>query len=233
MSSLHIEAQKGDFAETVLMPGDPLRAKYIAEKFLDNPVCINQVRGMLGYTGSYKGRRVSVMGHGMGIPSCSIYVTELYKEYDVENIIRVGTCGAVRDDVKLRDVIVAMGASTDSKVNRLRFKDHDFSAIADWGLLKKVSDTADRLNKKIKIGNIFSADIFYTPQPDMFSVMEKMGILAVEMEAAGIYGIAAEYGKKALTILTVSDHIKTGEKTTASEREKTFDDMQILALESL
>ncbi len=233
MATPHIKAELGDFAETVLMPGDPLRAKFIAENFLDDAKCITQVRNMFGYTGSYKGKAVSVMGSGMGVPSISIYATELYKDFGVENIIRIGSCGAVRDDIKVRDVIVGMAASTDSRVNRMRFNECDFAACADFALLQKVANTATRLNQKIHVGNIFTADLFYTPQPEMFALMEKYGILAVEMEAAGLYGVAAEYGKKALTVLTVSDHIKTGEQTTADERETTFKDMMELTLESI
>jgi purine-nucleoside phosphorylase len=215
------------------MPGDPLRAKFIAENFLENAKCITQVRNMFGYTGTYKGKRVSVMGSGMGVPSISIYATELYKDYGVEKIIRIGSCGAVRDDIKIRDIIVGMAASTDSNVNRQRFHNVDFAACADFSLLKSVVDTAEKLGKPVHVGNIFTADLFYTPQPEMFATMEKYGILAVEMEAAGLYGVAAEYGKKALTVLTVSDHIKTGEQTTAAERETTFKDMMELTLESV
>ncbi len=233
MPTPHIAAQPGEFAETVLMPGDPLRAKFIAENFLENAQCITQVRNMFGYTGTYKGKRVSVMGSGMGVPSISIYATELYKDYGVEKIIRIGSCGAVRNDIKIRDIIVGMAASTDSNVNRQRFHNVDFAACADFSLLKSVVDTADKLGKQVHVGNIFTADLFYTPQPEMFATMEKYGILAVEMEAAGLYGVAAEYGKKALTVLTVSDHIKTGEQTTAAERETTFKDMMELTLESV
>ncbi|WP_448568876.1 purine-nucleoside phosphorylase [Thalassotalea ganghwensis] len=233
MSTPHIEAQPNDFAPTVLMPGDPLRAKYIAENFLDDAKCVTKVRNMFGYTGTYKGKPVSVMGSGMGIPSISIYATELYKFYGVENIIRIGSCGAVRDDVKIRDVIIGMAASTDSNVNRKRFNHCDFAACADFQLLRKVVDTADKLNKKVHVGNVFTADLFYTPQPEMFKTMESLGILAVEMEAAGLYGVAAELGKKALAVFTVSDHIKTGEETTAQERETTFKDMMELTLESV
>jgi len=233
MATPHIKAELGDFAETVLMPGDPLRAKFIAENFLDNAKCVTQVRNMFGYTGNYKGKAISVMGSGMGIPSISIYATELYKDFGVENIIRIGSCGAVRDDIKVRDIIIGMAASTDSRVNRMRFNECDFAACADFGLLQKVANTAQKLNQKIHVGNIFTADLFYTPQPEMFATMEKHGILAVEMEAAGLYGVAAEYGKKALTVLTVSDHIKTGEQTTADERETTFKDMMELTLESI
>lgn len=233
MSTPHISANAGEFAKTVLMPGDPLRAKFIAENFLDNAKCITSVRNMFGYTGTYKGQPISVMGSGMGIPSISIYATELYKDYGVESIIRIGSCGAVRDDIKIRDVIIGMAASTDSNVNRQRLSQCDFAACADFSLLHKVVNTADKLGKKVHVGNIFTADLFYTPQPEMFALMEKYGILAVEMEAAGLYGVAAEYGKKALTVLTVSDHIKTGEQTTAEERENTFKDMMELTLESV
>jgi len=233
MTTPHIEAAQGDFAETVLMPGDPLRAKFIAETFLDDAKCVTRVRNILGYTGTYKGKRVSVMASGMGVPSISIYATELYKEYGVENIIRIGSCGAVRDDIKVRDIVIGMAASTDSNVNRMRFNNFDFAACADFGLLHNVVHTAKKMSLPIHIGNIFTADLFYTPQPEMFATMEKYGILAVEMEAAGLYGVAAEYGKKALTVLTVSDHIKTGEQTTADERENTFKDMMVLTLESL
>ena len=233
MATAHIEANADDFAKTVLMPGDPLRAKYIAENFLDDAKCVTRVRNMFGYTGSYKGKPVSVMGSGMGIPSISIYATELYKDYGVESIIRIGSCGAVRDDIKLRDIIVGMAASTDSNVNRSRLNGCDFAVTADFELLHNVVKTAETTGKKIRVGNVFTSDLFYTPQPEMFALMEKYGILAVEMEAAGLYGVAAEYGKKALTVLTVSDHIKTGEQTTADERETTFKDMMELTLDSL
>jgi purine-nucleoside phosphorylase len=196
MPTPHIAAQAGEFAETVLMPGDPLRAKFIAENFLDDAKCITQVRNMFGYTGTYKGKRISVMGSGMGIPSVSIYATELYKDYGVEKIIRIGSCGAVRDDINIRDIIIGMAASTDSNVNRQRLHNVDFAACADFSLLKSVVDTAEKIGKAVHVGNIFTADLFYTPQPEMFASMEKYGILAVEMEAAGLYGVAAEYGKK-------------------------------------
>lgn len=233
MATPHIEAAPGDFAETVLMPGDPLRAKFIAENFLDDAKCVTRVRNMFGYTGTYKGKAISVMGSGMGIPSISIYATELYKDYDVKNIIRIGSCGAVRDDINVRDIIIGMAASTDSNVNRQRFNSVDFAPCADFGLLQSVVNTADKMKLPVRVGNIFTADLFYTPQPEMFATMEKYGVLAVEMEAAGLYGVAAEYGKNALTVLTVSDHIKTGEQTTADERETTFKDMMELTLESI
>lgn len=233
MPTPHINAPDHAFAETVLMPGDPLRAKYIAENFLDNAEEVTSVRGMLGYTGHYKGQRVSVMGHGMGIPSCSIYATELIKFYGVKNIIRVGSCGAISADVKVRDIVIGMGACTDSKVNRMRFKDHDFAAIADFNLVFNAVTTAKQHDIPVKVGNLFSADLFYSVQPDMFDVMEKYNILGVEMEAAGIYGVAAEFGANALTICTVSDHIRTGEALGSSERQTSFNEMITLALESV
>jgi purine-nucleoside phosphorylase len=199
MATPHIEAQSDAFAKTVLMPGDPLRAKYIADNYLDNATCVTRVRNMLGYTGTYKGKPISVMGSGMGIPSMSIYATELYQQYDVDNIIRIGSCGAVRDDIQLRDVIIGMAASTDSNVNRQRFNQCDFAACADFSLLQKVVNCAEKANKPVRVGNIFTADLFYTPQPEMFKVMEKHGILAVEMETAGLYGVAAELGKKSIS----------------------------------
>ena len=233
MATPHINAPDGAFADVVLMPGDPLRAKYIAETFLDNAHQVTDVRGMLGFTGSYRGRPVFVMGHGMGIPSCSIYTKELITEYGVTRIIRVGSCGAVRDDVKLRDVVIGMGASTDSRVNRLRFKDHDFAALADFDLVRHAHQAARTLGIAVKVGNIFSADLFYSPDPDMFSVMKKYGIVGVEMEAAGIYGVAAEFGARALTICTVSDHILRGEQTSSQERQSTFNEMIRIALEAI
>ncbi|MCI5764758.1 purine-nucleoside phosphorylase [Actinobacillus porcinus] len=229
----HINAPAGAFADAVLMPGDPLRAKYIAETFLENAEQVTNVRNMFGYTGTYKGRRISVMGHGMGIPSCSIYAKELITEYGVKKIIRVGSCGAVRQDVHVRDVIIGLGACTDSKVNRTRFKDNDFAAIADFELTQAAVQAAKNKGVAVRVGNLFSADLFYTPDVEMFDVMEKYGILGVEMEAAGIYGVAAEFGAQALTICTVSDHIRTGEQTTAEERQLTFNDMIEIALESI
>ncbi|WP_441257923.1 purine-nucleoside phosphorylase [Vibrio sp. Vf1514] len=232
MATPHINAQPGDFADTVLMPGDPLRAKFIAETYLEDVQQVCDVRNMFGYTGTYKGKKVSVMGHGMGIPSCSIYVHELIAEYGVKNIIRIGSCGAVRDDVKLMDVVIGMGASTDSKVNRIRFSGHDFAAIADYDLLETAVNQARAKNVPIKVGNVFSADLFYTPEPEIFEKMKNLGILGVDMEAAGIYGVAADLGARALTILTVSDHILRGEKLSAEDRQKSFHDMMQVALET-
>lgn len=234
MATPHINAQMGDFADVVLMPGDPLRAKYIAENFLDNAVQVCDVRNMFGYTGTYKGRKISVMGAWYGVsPSCSIYVTELIKDYGVKKIIRVGSCGAVNEGIKVRDVVIGMGACTDSKVNRIRFKDHDFAAIADYKMVKAAEEAAKARGIDVKVGNLFSAELFYTPDPSMFDVMDKYGIVGVEMEAAGIYGVAAEYGAKALAICTVSDHIKTGEQTTSEERQNTFNEMIEIALDSV
>ncbi len=233
MATPHINAERGDFADVVLMPGDPLRAKYIAETYLDNIKQVCDVRSMLGFTGSYKGRAISVMGHGMGIPSCSIYATELIKDFGVKKIIRVGSCGAVREDIKVRDVVIGMGACTDSMVNRSRFAGYDFAAIADFEMTRNLVDAAKANNISPHVGNLFSADLFYTPQPEMFDTMAKYGVVGVEMEAAGIYGVAAEFGAKAATICTVSDHIKTGEQTSSEERQTTFNDMMIIALESV
>lgn len=233
MTTPHINAVDGAFAETVLMPGDPLRAKYIAENFLDDAVQVTDVRNMLGFTGTYKGKRVSVMGSGMGIPSCSIYATELIREYGVKNIIRVGSCGAVSPDIKVRDVIIGMGASTDSKVNRCRLAGHDFAAIASYELLEKAVTSAKKHNIKARVGNIWSADLFYTPEPEVFDLLEKYNILGVEMEAAGLYGVAAEEGANALCMLTVSDHIRTGEKLSSDERQTSFNEMLIIALDSV
>lgn len=233
MATPHINAVDGAFAETVLFPGDPLRAKYIAETFLEDVVQVTDVRNMLGFTGTYKGKKVSVMGSGMGIPSCSIYAKELITDYGVKNIIRVGSCGAISTDVKVRDVIIGMGACTDSGVNRTRFKGYDFAAIADYNLLANVVKAADAANIDVKVGNVYSADLFYTPDAEMFDVMEKMNVLGVEMEAAGLYGVAAEYGANALCVVTVSDHIRTGEATTSDERQNTFNDMIVMTLESL
>lgn len=233
MSTPHINAVDNAFAETVLMPGDPLRAKFIAETFLEDAQEVTNVRAMLGFTGYYKGKKVSIMGHGMGIPSCSIYATELVKFYGVKNIIRIGSCGAISPNVNLGDVIVGMGACTDSKVNRLRFKDSDFAAIADFDLTCNAVNAAKNLGVNVKVGNLFSADLFYSVDPEMFNIMEKYNILGVEMEAAGIYGVAAEYGAKALAICTVSDHIRKGDAMSSEQRQIGFKEMITVALESV
>jgi len=229
----HIEAKEGDFAETVLMPGDPLRAKFIAEEFLEDVRQVNGVRNMFGFTGTYKGKSVSVMGSGMGIPSISIYAKELYTHYGVKNIIRVGSCGAVSRSIELRDILIGMGGCTDSGVNRARFDGYDFAAIASYELLSNAVKAAEKLDLKVHVGNLFSADLFYTPKPELFDRMEALGVLGVEMEAAGLYGCAAECGCSALAICTVSDHIRTGMSTTSAERQSTFTDMIHITLESL
>jgi purine-nucleoside phosphorylase len=233
MSTVHINADKGDFADVVLMPGDPLRAKYIANTFLDDARKVCDVRNMFGYTGSYNRRKVSVMGSGMGIPSCSIYATELIKDFGVKKIIRVGSCGAVLDDSKLHDIVIGIGASTNSLVNRMRFGGFDFAATADFGLVAAAVAAAKNKKVPVKVGNIFSADLFYDPNPEFFQTMKKYGIVGVEMEAAGLYGVAAEYGAKAMTICTVSDHILRGELTTSKERELGFDKMMEIALDAI
>jgi purine-nucleoside phosphorylase len=233
MATPHINAEMGDFADTVLMPGDPLRAKYIADTYLENVRLVNDVRNMFGYTGTYKGREISVMGHGMGIPSVSIYAKELITDYGVKSLIRVGSCGAVRDDVNVRDVVIGMGASTDSKVNRMRFNDHDFAAIADFELTQHAVAAAKAKNVPVKVGNIFSADLFYNPQTEMAEMLKRYGIVGVEMEAAGLYGVAAEFGARAMTICTVSDHILKGDSLSSADRQTTFDDMMLIALDTV
>jgi purine-nucleoside phosphorylase len=233
MPTPHISAEKGEFAPSILLPGDPLRAKHIADNFLEDVRQVNAVRNMLGFTGSYGGVPVSVMGTGMGIPSASIYATELITEYGVERLIRVGSCGAVTEKVAVRDVILAIGACTDSGVNRVRYGGYDFSATADYWLLKAAEEAAATRGIEVKVGNVHSADLFYNPDSEAFDRMEAMGVLAVEMEAAGLYGVAAEKGGRSLTICTVSDHIRTGEETSSEERQKTFNEMVEIALESV
>ena len=233
MSTPHIDAGLGDFAEAVLLPGDPLRAQHIAETFLDDSRQVTAVRNMLGFTGTYRGMPVSVMGTGMGIPSASIYVTELVNEFGVRRLVRVGSCGGVSSEVAMRDVILAIGASTDSGVNRARYAGMDFAATADFGLLRAADEAARAASLDVKVGNVHSSDLFYNPDKTRFQIMSDMGVLAVEMEAAGLYGVAAETGARALAVLTVSDHIVTGESTSSAERQTTFDAMVNVALEAL
>ncbi len=233
MPTPHISADKGDFAPSILLPGDPLRAQHIAENYLEDVAEVNAVRNMLGFTGSYQGVPVSVMGTGMGIPSASIYATELITEYGVERLIRVGSCGAVTERVAVRDVILAIGACTDSGVNRVRYGGNDFAATADYWLLKAAEEAAAKRGIEVKVGNVHSADLFYNPDSEAFDRMEAMGVLAVEMEAAGLYGVAAEKGGRSLTIATVSDHIRTGEATSSDERQQTFNEMVEIALETV
>lgn len=230
MATKHMNAAPGDFAETVLMPGDPLRAQYIAENWFDAPRRVTDVRNMWGYTGEFEGQPVSVMSHGMGIPSVSIYVTELLETYGVKRVIRVGSCGTSHPDVRLRDIVIAQGASTDSNVNRMRFGGYDLAALASFDLVRKAVAAADSQGVRYHVGNIFSADLFYTPDVAMFDTLARYNVYGVEMEAAGIYPIAAEHGAEALAICTVSDLIPTGEALNADERATTFDDMINVAL---
>ena len=233
MSTPHIGANVNDFAQTVLMPGDPLRAQYIAENFLDDARQVTGVRNMFGFTGTYKGKPVSIMASGMGIPSMSIYARELIVSYDVKNLIRIGTCGGISKDIKIRDVIFAQGASTDSNVNRTRVRGYDFAAIADFDLLEKGVQAARTLDIEAKVGNVFTTDIFYQADPTFYEELDKLGIMAVDMETAGLYGVAAEYGANAMALFTVSDHVITGEALPAQDRQNTFNEMVKIALESL
>lgn len=225
----HIGAQAGEIARTVLMAGDPLRAKFMAETFLDDPVQFNSIRGMLGYTGTYKGKRVSVMGHGMGIPSIGIYSYELYNFYDVETIIRIGSAGAYSRDLHVGDLILAMGACTDSNYGSQYALPGTFAPIADFKLLRGAAEACENLGIRYKVGNILSSDVFYRDTPNVESWI-KMGVQAVEMEAAALYMNAARAGKRALTICTISDHVILGEDTTPEQREKTFTGMMEVAL---
>jgi purine-nucleoside phosphorylase len=233
--STHIAAAVGQIAPYVLMPGDPLRAKWIAETFLEDAECYTQVRGMLGFTGSYRGETVSVQGSGMGLPSLSIYVNELFSEYDVQSVVRVGSCGALTEELKLRDLVIASGACTDSSMNRVRFEGLDYAPVADYGLLRAAHDaaTSRAMDADTKVGLIFSSDSFYNPRPELTKRMVEYGVLAVEMETSALYTLAAKFRRRALTICTVSDHIVTGEETTAQEREQTFGDMVEIALEAI
>ena len=233
MATPHISAEPGDFAEAVLLPGDPLRAQRIAESLFDDARQVNSVRNMLGFTGTYGGMPVSVMGTGMGIPSSAIYVTELIREFGVRRLIRVGTCGGVSDEVDVGDVVLAIGAATDSQINRVRYKGWDFAATPDYALLAAAVEAAQGVDTPIHVGNIHSGDLFYHPDPDVVDCWERMGILAVEMEAAGLYGIASEERARALAISTVSDHIRTGASMSSDERETSFAAMTTVALDAL
>ncbi|MCT4686141.1 purine-nucleoside phosphorylase [Vallitalea sp.] len=229
--STHINAKLGAVAEKVLLPGDPLRAKFIADTFLEDVICYNEVRGMYGYTGTYKGKRVSVQGTGMGIPSASIYINELIDDYNVESMIRVGTCGAIQEDVKVRDLIIAMGACTNSNINKKTFGNLDYAAIADFELLKAAYDNREIANVNTHVGNIVSNDSFYDGDKNDIEKLRSHGVLGIEMEAVALYTIAARKKVKALCLLTVSDSLVTFEETSAEERQKTFIDMMKIALE--
>lgn len=229
--SVHIEAKKGDIAETILLPGDPLRAKWIAETFFENPVCFNKVRGMLGYTGTYKGKRISAMGTGMGVPSISIYTHELINEYGVKNLIRVGSAGSYQKHVEIRDIVLAMAASSNSGVNELRFGGADYAPTADFGLFQKAVEIAKSKQIALKAGNVFTSDEFYADDFESYKKWSKFGVLCVEMETAGLYTVAAKHNVNALSILTISDSLVTGERTSSKERETTFKEMIEIALE--
>ncbi|MGJ9457478.1 purine-nucleoside phosphorylase [Oceanobacillus sp. CF4.6] len=232
--SVHIGAKQGEIADKILLPGDPLRAKFIAETFLEDAKLYNEVRGMYGYTGTYKGERVSVQGTGMGVPSISIYVNELIQSYDVKKLIRVGTCGAIQKDVKVRDVILAQGATTDSQMNRLIFQGIDYAPIADFELLKNAYDAGVEKGLNLRVGNVFTSDTFYRDNAkEVNELLAKYQVLAIEMESTALYTLAAKYGRQALSVLTVSDHIVTGEETTAEERQTTFSEMMEIALDAV
>ncbi|MFR4287020.1 MAG: purine-nucleoside phosphorylase [Enterococcus italicus] len=231
--SVHIEAKKGEIADKILLPGDPLRAKYIAETFLENPVCYNQVRGMLGYTGTYKGERVSVQGTGMGMPSASIYAQELIQSYGVKKLIRVGTCGAISKDVHVRDLVIAQGAVTSSSMVQKNFSSFHFAPIADFQLLKTAYELATASGVTTHVGNILSEDTFYKDDMTETLQLAELGVMGVEMEAAALYYLGAKFHVQTLAICTVSDHIVTGEETTAAERQTTFNDMITIGLETL
>ena len=230
--SVHIEAERQAVAERVLLPGDPLRAKFVAENFLTDVVCYNKVRNMFGFTGLYKGVRVSVQGTGMGMPSLSIYANELFDFYNVQKAIRIGTAGALQKDVELRSVVLAMSACTDSAINVHRFSGLSFAPTASWELLKKAADAANALKQKVSIGTIFSSDIFYDDAAN-WKLFAKYGALAVEMETAELYSLAAKYRREALSIFTISYSMVTGETTNSHEREQTFTQMMHIALDAV
>ena len=230
--TVHIGAEAGQIAETVLMPGDPLRAEWAANTFLDDPVCVNRVRGMLAFTGTWKGNRVTIHGSGMGMPSLSIYANELIREYGAKTLIRIGSCGAMQDKVAIRDVIVAMTASSLSTPSRGIFRELNFAPCADYGLLNAAVEAAKGTGANCHVGGIYSADVFYDERPDLNEIMTRHGILGVEMEAAELYNLAARHGVRALAVLTVSDHLLTGEALPSEDRQSSFGDMVQIALEA-
>ena len=230
--TIHIGAKPGEIAETVLMPGDPYRARWAAETFLDDAVLVNEVRGMLGYTGTWRGRPVTIQGSGMGMPSLSIYVNELIRDYDAKTLIRIGSCGGMQPEVKVRDVILAMTASTLSTPSRGMFKELNFAPCADWGLLSAAHVAASGREVGVHVGGIYSSDVFYSERKDLDEEMVRHGILGVEMECAELYTLAARYGRRALAVLTVSDHLGTGEELPSEDRERSFGDMVEIALEA-
>ena len=228
--TVHIGATPGDIAETVLMPGDPYRAKWAAETFLENPQLVNEVRGMLGFTGMWNGHRVTIQGSGMGMPSLSIYANELIRDYGAKTLIRIGSCGGMQPQVGIRDIILAMTASTLSTPSRGIFKELNFAPCADWSLLRAAADVAKAKGIKTHVGGIYSSDVFYDERPDLNEQMTRHGILGVEMEAAELYNLAARHSVRALAVLTVSDHLQTGEALPAQDRESSFADMVDIAL---
>lgn len=231
--SIHIGAERGDIAEAVLLPGDPLRARFIAENFLEDAVQYTKVRGMYGFTGTYKGKKVSVQGTGMGIPSISIYVTELIEQFGAKKLIRIGSCGSIDRNVKLTNIIIAMAASTDSSFNKLRFNGMDYASAADFGLMEKAVSVSRENMISFHVGKILTSDTFYQDDPDGWKIWADFGIIAEEMETAALYTIAARYKVKALSLLTVSDNIITGESMSSDEREKSFTDMMEVALNTI
>ncbi|MCE0505570.1 MULTISPECIES: purine-nucleoside phosphorylase [unclassified Roseivivax] len=230
--SIHIGAKPGDIAETVLMPGDPYRARWAAETYLENPRLVNEVRGMLGYTGTWKGHPVTIHGSGMGMPSLSIYANELIRDYGAKTLIRIGSCGGMQEKVAIRDVIVAMTASSISTPSRGIFREFNFAPPADWELLRNAVTSAEAKGSRVHVGGIYSADVFYDERPDLNEQMTRHGILGVEMEAAELYNLAARHGIRALCVLTVSDHLITHEALPSEDREKSFGEMVEIALEA-
>lgn len=230
--TIHIGAKVGDIAETVLMPGDPYRAKWAAETFLEDVVLVNEVRGMLGYTGSWNGHRVTIQGSGMGMPSLSIYANELIRDYNAQTLIRIGSCGGMQPQVDVRDVIIAMTASTITSPSSGIFKEVNFAPVADYALLKAAVEAAEAKGTKVHVGGIYSSDVFYAERPDLDEQMVRHGILGVEMEAAELYTLAARHGRRALAVLTVSDHLQTGESLPSEDRERTFGEMVEIALQA-
>lgn len=230
--TIHIGAKPGDIAETVLLPGDPYRAKWAAETFLDNPVCVNEVRGMLGFTGTWNGNQVTIHGSGMGMPSLSIYVNELIRDYNAQTLIRIGSAGGMAEHVGIRDVILAMTATTVGNPSQSILKELNYAPCADWSLLRAASIVAENRGVTTHVGGIYSSDTFYDERADLNEQMVRHGILAVEMEAAELYTLAARHNRRALAVLTVSDHLGTGEALPSEERERSFGDMVEIALEA-
>jgi purine-nucleoside phosphorylase len=230
--TIHIGAEPGQIAETVLMPGDPLRAKWAAERFLEGAVCVNQVRGMLGYTGQWRGQRVTIHGSGMGMPSLSIYANELIRDYGAKTLIRIGSAGAMQPGIGIRDIVLAQACTTLSTPSRGIFREINFAPCADFGLLQAAHAAAQARGARVHVGNIYSSDVFYDERPDLGEIMQRHGVLCVEMEAAELYSVAARHGVRALAVLTISDHLLTHDALPAQEREQSFGEMVELALEA-